>query len=311
MVAYNMIEWHAVFNLWRYDRVQFGLTLIIAAICIIFDPTMGIVVGAIVGLLRFADHTCLGFSTINESEDRVSMYDLKISEVDTLQCLPRASKTKIGVWYPGNENDVSGMSNHLTRVMGWMQAKLSGSKYISPEDQEYIARVQRKKDLEIARASGVRPKISLESVRGHSVVYRFLGELTFINGFQHYMRLRKFDCVSRIILSFKYCYYIDLDGWENIEFAIKEFTETGGLILITGVNGYNRVFLSKMPWFREKQDKGEVFRSWKDAMKYNEGDPSAEEPEDQESDISAEARMNMALAGSGVSDTDDNNSNLK
>jgi len=299
MVAFNMVEWHAVGHLLKYDKIQFVLTLIVAVICIIWDPTMGIVFGAIVGMLRLADHTCTGFSTIAQSPDRAEFFDLKIYEVDRLQCTQRPSKSRVGVFYPGNENDLSGGVLHCSRTLSYLLAWRSGTKYISPEEEEYIGAQQRKRDLQDALAAGQKPSLSLESVAGQTVVYRFLGELTFVNGFQHYMRLRKFDQVGRLILNFKYCYYIDVDGWENVEFAIKEYTDAGGLLLFCGLNPYNKRFLKQMPIVKEKQDKGHIFASWKDAMKYNEGDAETRVDgvgiEENGDGLTAQERMNQAL----------------
>jgi SulP family sulfate permease len=55
VVAVRMVDWHHIINFWKLDKGVFALTIVVVIICLVVDPTGGIVVGMIVSLLTFSD----------------------------------------------------------------------------------------------------------------------------------------------------------------------------------------------------------------------------------------------------------------
>eukprot|EP00744_Colponema_vietnamica_P001532 GILI01002527.1.p1 GENE.GILI01002527.1~~GILI01002527.1.p1 ORF type:complete len:606 (-),score=141.94 GILI01002527.1:215-2032(-) len=60
VVAVRMVDPEAIIRLWQYDRPVFWETIVVALICILKDPTVGIVCGMMVSLLLFAESLSAG-----------------------------------------------------------------------------------------------------------------------------------------------------------------------------------------------------------------------------------------------------------
>eukprot|EP01089_Gocevia_fonbrunei_P009795 TRINITY_DN2220_c0_g2_i1.p1 TRINITY_DN2220_c0_g2~~TRINITY_DN2220_c0_g2_i1.p1 ORF type:complete len:726 (-),score=188.56 TRINITY_DN2220_c0_g2_i1:37-2070(-) len=54
-VAVRMVDHHHFINFWKLDKTTFFLSLFCAFICIVEDPTMGIVVGVVLSMLMISD----------------------------------------------------------------------------------------------------------------------------------------------------------------------------------------------------------------------------------------------------------------
>ena len=64
-----MIETKHIVHAYHVDSGALGLTLIVAAFCLILDPTMAIVIGAIVGLFRQAQAVASGYTEVTFTKD--------------------------------------------------------------------------------------------------------------------------------------------------------------------------------------------------------------------------------------------------
>lgn len=51
-VAARMVEWHEVKLLYKMDRAMFGVCVASAVVCVVEDPTVGIIAGAVLAMLR-------------------------------------------------------------------------------------------------------------------------------------------------------------------------------------------------------------------------------------------------------------------
>ncbi len=63
-VASGMIEFHGIIRLIRLDFVMLCHTIIVIVVCLVEDPTAGIVVGCLMGLVRFAQNVSSAFSRV-------------------------------------------------------------------------------------------------------------------------------------------------------------------------------------------------------------------------------------------------------
>eukprot|EP00004_Rigifila_ramosa_P000411 TRINITY_DN1044_c0_g1_i1.p1 TRINITY_DN1044_c0_g1~~TRINITY_DN1044_c0_g1_i1.p1 ORF type:complete len:635 (+),score=183.01 TRINITY_DN1044_c0_g1_i1:46-1950(+) len=85
-VAVKMVEVHVLKKMWRCDRSAFVLTMITATICVVEDPTFGLVIGAVLGLLRHAADTSSGsvelFAMRAAAGAKLSEEDIKRTEVE-------------------------------------------------------------------------------------------------------------------------------------------------------------------------------------------------------------------------------------
>lgn len=85
VVAIRMVETHHISMMWKYDRTAFWICMFTAGVCIIEDPTAGIVLGGAIALLLFAVNSSAGFGDIVVSSVDQSLFVRSVSELDHMQ----------------------------------------------------------------------------------------------------------------------------------------------------------------------------------------------------------------------------------
>ncbi|KAL6048859.1 STAS domain-containing protein [Balamuthia mandrillaris] len=241
LVAVRMVGWDTLLRFAKVDFWLFARTLMVAVICLFFDPTSGIVVGMILSLLLNADRLAHVHSEV-------------------------VMKTK-----DGSSVEVRFSSLSLS---------LSLSLLSFLNDQMYFKKVVPDLDIHHKKHSSFLDSSSVPRVERHhqAVVYRFSGFLTYINAFDHKARLESFlSDYDVVILSFRYLYYLDVDGVDAITDVIESNSkeEFGAKILISGVNRSVYPLLAATKWFQDKKTKGEVFKTYTEAL--NSVEESSEE----------------------------------
>jgi MFS superfamily sulfate permease-like transporter len=204
-VSVGMIESKHLVKAFQVDLTSFWLSIVVAISCVLFDPTVGLILGAIVGLLRFVHNMAVGFSEITISENLASH---------------RATKV-----------DLSLIDN-------------AGNNAFSPVDAAVI-------------------------------IYRVVGELSYISCHHHEERLRKicseFHC-KYIILSFRYCYYVDIDGLESLNHCIEQLeSEKISKVLLAGISNSLINLFNRCDWFislRNNTARPHIFEFIEDAVEH-------------------------------------------
>jgi SulP family sulfate permease len=216
VVAIRMIEVEHIIHLWKVDKKMFTLSIVVALLCIVSDPTTGILFGTVIALLMFSDALSSGHSDIIVNRGgRVSSH-LNLTELD-----------KIPLKSPASMRNVKSTGD----LVRYGESALSNK-------MEHTS-------------------INMHETFHDTIIYRFNGELTYINSLAHVERLKRLN-YENTILSLKHTFYLDLDGLDALEEITEDLTARGSTVYFTGVQEMLTHMLSKAPWFLEKQKAGFV-----------------------------------------------------
>lgn len=293
-VAVGMVETKHLHHAFHIDRGAFWLTILVGILCFVFDPTTAIVIGAVAGLLRFAESVATGYSEVTLTRDYQTGKQLDLESFDSLHMKKLDEGIVIASW---------------KRLLG-----LCGSRNAEEESRQAVkASLQRERAAPVAFAStgplsaGSHNALaqsehaltaSPESFEQDTVIYRIVGDLTYISALHHCQRLRRLDSSKHLIISLRYCYYVDLDGMDALEETLSGLARTmpsgplapilslgvdGGsssevplapaprYILLAGIPAHGMVssLLQKSAWFaRDFLNPGFVFHTNGDAAKF-------------------------------------------
>jgi SulP family sulfate permease len=99
------------------------------------------------------------------------------------------------------------------------------------------------------------------------VVYRFAGQLNYVNSQSHANNLALIDeKVKTVILSLRNLFSVDMDGADSLGDAIESLENRGKKVFISAANGSAAEVLNKENWFRKMHDENHVFPSTQDAL---------------------------------------------
>ncbi len=128
------------------------------------------------------------------------------------------------------------------------------SEIIINKDKKMIARIQTLKYNEVERHEG------------DVVVYRFAGQVNYINCQSHIENLIKLNGANVLILNFRNLFHIDLDGLDAMGEIIKSAENQNKKVMLTSAGPFIIPSLAKTEWFRKLKTKGMVFNSTTDAL---------------------------------------------
>jgi len=128
------------------------------------------------------------------------------------------------------------------------------SEIIINKDKKMVARIQTLKYNEV------------EKHEGDVVVYRFAGQVNYINCQSHIDNLSKLNGANVLILNFRNLFHIDLDGLDAMEEIIKNAKSQNKKVLVTSAGPFIIPSLAKTNWFRKLKEKGAIFNSTTDAL---------------------------------------------
>ncbi len=108
-----------------------------------------------------------------------------------------------------------------------------------------------------------------ETLEGDAIVYRFAGELTYINAQSHLKaidRICESEPKKTLILNFRNLFYIDVDGLEALGEMVDELISEKHTVMITGAGNGVLEFLKRKSWFMKLQTERRVFESTHEAL---------------------------------------------
>jgi len=115
--------------------------------------------------------------------------------------------------------------------------------------------------------ASVRPEeLSDVSEEGDLIVYRFAGELTYINSRGHVEALANLPKGKKVILSLKNLFYLDVDGIDAMAEIVDDIKHKQGEFAVVGVQDPVRSLLLKTKWFGDADKMGLVVASREEAM---------------------------------------------
>lgn len=122
-------------------------------------------------------------------------------------------------------------------------------------DKKMVARLQTIKFNEIEKAFG------------DVVVYRFAGQINYINSQAHVENLSNLNGVHTVVLNFRNLFYIDSDGMDALEEIININKAQSKKVIITSAGPLIIPVLVKTGWYKDLKDQKLVFNSTSEALK--------------------------------------------
>lgn len=103
---------------------------------------------------------------------------------------------------------------------------------------------------------------------GDVLVYRFAGQLTYINAQGHLEALSQISADTKlVVLSFRNLFYIDIDGVDAVAEMIDLLERNGKTVYLSGVNRLVGAMVKRSGWYGNLKDSGRVFESASHALK--------------------------------------------
>lgn len=107
----------------------------------------------------------------------------------------------------------------------------------------------------------------IEKHGGDVIVYRFAGQMNYINSQSHLENLNKMDGVHTVILNFRNLFYIDVDGLDALKEIIETLRMKDKKVIITSAGPFIIPVLDREDWFEDMKQVGSVFNSTTEALK--------------------------------------------
>lgn len=102
---------------------------------------------------------------------------------------------------------------------------------------------------------------------GDTLTYRFAGQLTYVNAQSHMENINRISEGTRmVVFSFRNLFFFDMDGLETIKEMVETLKAKGKIVRISSANSALTRALKKEAWFRNMEDKKEVFGNTRDAL---------------------------------------------
>lgn len=104
----------------------------------------------------------------------------------------------------------------------------------------------------------------LEALEDHGdvLVYRFSGQLTYINAQGHLQALAQInDGTKTVVLSFRNLFYIDIDGIDAVAEMIELLEQNGKMVYLSSVNHLIGALIKRSAWYISLRDAGRIFTS--------------------------------------------------
>jgi sulfate permease, SulP family len=189
-LSMRMVSREHFANLYRFDKTAFGLSLVVAAVCLWYDALTGILFGSVVALLIFA--------------------------------------------------------NYLSKAQGEV--------IVSNTDSKMVGKLA-SSDL-----------TDYSSSEGNILIYRFVGELNYMNSQQHIRAIHLLKAQDNIILNLNSLFYIDVDGLDTLDEIVEEFEASGKKVYFAGISSFILPLFHKKEWFKKKEEHGEIFQTQQEAI---------------------------------------------
>ena len=107
----------------------------------------------------------------------------------------------------------------------------------------------------------------IEKHGGDVIVYRFAGQMNYINSQSHLENLSKINGAHTVALNFRNLFYIDVDGLDSLKEIIETMKAKGKKVIITSAGPFIIPMLDREDWFSDMKQAGLVFNSTTEALK--------------------------------------------
>lgn len=122
------------------------------------------------------------------------------------------------------------------------------------------------KNMQVIKRINASQLVSTDE-HGDVLVYRFAGQLTYVNTQSHLNNVNKINGGTReVILSFRNLFFIDMDGVDAVKEMVEILEAKGKKVVITSVNALIADQLKHKSWYKKMHEAGNVFSSTQDAI---------------------------------------------
>ncbi|HEY1037555.1 MAG TPA: SulP family inorganic anion transporter [Candidatus Paceibacterota bacterium] len=108
-------------------------------------------------------------------------------------------------------------------------------------------------------------ELELEEVSADVLVYRFVGELNYMNAERYKELTHKIAHAKHVIFNFKNLFYVDVDGLDALDEIIEELEGKGKHVYVSGISKFIQPMFLKKDWYNEKAASKSVFETTKEA----------------------------------------------
>jgi MFS superfamily sulfate permease-like transporter len=243
MIAIRMVAVDHLVHMYKFDRSQFYLAMLSGVVCFVVDTMAGILVGAVISLLLFTEQMSVGHTEIQLSHGNHILSEIDPSEMD---------------------QDKEHTANELAHLEN-IDPKKSADLSIQDLSAKEVENMNSKR-----LPSNVVANIRSHKELGDTIVYRFTGQLTYVNAVAHCHRIKRLAedvNINCVVLSLRFVWYIDLDGIDALKEMVDILEANSIRILFSGViHGNVATMLDKHPFFQNQKSEHHLFASYLDAL---------------------------------------------
>jgi len=275
MTAYRMLALDHMIHMFKYDRIAFWIAILTAVCCIALDTMTGILVGGVVSLLLFTDKMSVGHGEVEVSDGTTKSlvhFSLDQGCNNALTSYLSSSKLKESTFSPSSAG-VPSSGGHGYSSLPLAESSETSSNIPLLELNNNLETNLDSKDSFAARAlAATLPPtahgIPLSEEFGTTLVYRFTGQLTYVNASAHIARLKKLtngerSKIKTVILALRYLCYIDLDGIDALKEIVQLLEDRHIKVFLASViNKYIRSALERHPFYQRFKQTGCIFPSY-------------------------------------------------
>jgi len=236
----RMVAVDHLIHLYRYDKIHFFISLVSALGCVLKDTMFGILIGGVISLLLFTDAMSIGHTELQLEKGKKL-----IATVDTRK-------------FDSFSENILHTSDQEEQINKFVEDPQIDSEIV-PLEEEIEEEVNNKEYIEEGYVEDF----------GDTIVYRIIGQLSYINSPAHEHRIEKILMdvgIKNIVFSFAYCLYMDLDGADILQEMITLSEAKGKFILLAGVRKSVKAQLKEHPFYQKMEKNGHVFLTYSEAL---------------------------------------------
>eukprot|EP01116_Phalansterium_solitarium_P021771 TRINITY_DN6918_c0_g1_i1.p1 TRINITY_DN6918_c0_g1~~TRINITY_DN6918_c0_g1_i1.p1 ORF type:complete len:673 (-),score=259.35 TRINITY_DN6918_c0_g1_i1:726-2744(-) len=244
MVAVRMVAVDHMKHMWKYDKVSFTVSILTAVVCAVEDTMMGIVFGAVVSLLILSSNIAPGHSDLQLNRGNQVLSHIDLVKFD-------AEMTALGPKAALGPDDVEMASSLNSNADG-------------ASDPVSVARQQ------LLDSAGPETAGDGNDSFGDTLIYRLVGQMTYINGASHVLHVKNYclrPTIKTAIISFRHLWYMDVDGVECLEQMVHALQHHKINVVFCGIARGNVLkALEKHPFFQKLKNDSLVYDTYAQAL---------------------------------------------
>lgn len=117
IVAIRMVAFHHIKHMFLYDKVMFIVLILVALICIIEDTMYGILIGAVISLLLFADRMSSGHGELHYGKQKEIISQINLKKLDKAQ-----TKQECTILFPQTEGSEDSIIYQINGQLSYINA---------------------------------------------------------------------------------------------------------------------------------------------------------------------------------------------